>query len=385
MPLTESNALIFFVPVSPTAPADDADGCDWRQWRRGATTPGHRTSGPRFRAGGAPVTGDASTPTSDIPAGPPVRLHLLGGFRLLHGDRAGGGAPRAATRHRADRAAPRRHPQQPGRPALAGRTRGTGVVLAAHRAVAAAPGPVLPAVGQRRHRPPGPDGPARRRRARRHRRPGPRRRRPARRRRRARRRQPRPAPRLVRRLGAAGPGAAAPTPPAHAGTAGRATTSTPAGTARRCEAALEAMAAEPLRETPHRLVVRIHLAEGNAFEAVHAFYVYRDLLMRELRLEPSPAMCALLDETLAPIRQATRRTPAPPAPRIGTPAGPLRSAPRGSSRVTRTRPVARRHGPAGRRDGQVTAAPPGWTHRARTPSTGSGRQHRRKGSDESSS
>ncbi|MEU8179510.1 BTAD domain-containing putative transcriptional regulator [Micromonospora sp. NPDC049044] len=72
------------------------------------------------------------------------------------------------------------------------------------------------------------------------------------------------------------------------------------------EAALEAMAAEPLRETPHRLVVRIHLAEGNAFEAVHAFYVYRDLLRRELSLEPSPAMSALLDDTLAPIRQATR-------------------------------------------------------------------------------
>ncbi|WP_374198040.1 BTAD domain-containing putative transcriptional regulator [Micromonospora sp. PLK6-60] len=72
------------------------------------------------------------------------------------------------------------------------------------------------------------------------------------------------------------------------------------------QAALEAMAAEPLRETPHRLVVRIHLAEGNAFEAVHAFYVYRDLLLRELRLEPSAAMSALLDETLGPIREATR-------------------------------------------------------------------------------
>lgn len=72
------------------------------------------------------------------------------------------------------------------------------------------------------------------------------------------------------------------------------------------EAALEALAAEPLRETPHRLVVRIHLAEGNAFEAVHAFYVYRDLLRRELRLEPSAAMTALLDDTLRPIRQASR-------------------------------------------------------------------------------
>ncbi|QLQ36189.1 AfsR/SARP family transcriptional regulator [Micromonospora robiginosa] len=90
------------------------------------------------------------------------------------------------------------------------------------------------------------------------------------------------------------------------------------------EAALEAMAAEPLRETPHRLVVRIHLAEGNAFEAVHSFYVYRDMLLRELRLEPSPAMTALLDDTLAPIRRASRAEPPPRRP-ARTPA----AAPRG--------------------------------------------------------
>ncbi|MET7971224.1 BTAD domain-containing putative transcriptional regulator [Micromonospora sp. NPDC005305] len=105
------------------------------------------------------------------------------------------------------------------------------------------------------------------------------------------------------------------------------------------EAALEAMAAEPLRETPHRLVVRIHLAEGNAFEAVHAFYVYRDLLLRELRLEPSPAMSALLDETLAPIRRASRRD-APPrrADRNNAPGRPTGSAPRGSTAPTTPHP-----------------------------------------------
>ncbi|MER7441216.1 AfsR/SARP family transcriptional regulator [Micromonospora avicenniae] len=96
------------------------------------------------------------------------------------------------------------------------------------------------------------------------------------------------------------------------------------------DAALEAMAAEPLRETPHRLVVRIHLAEGNAFEAVHAFYVYRDLLRRELRLEPSAAMCALLDDTLAPIRRATREGGAAPRRSPGhpgrAPGGPARPA-----------------------------------------------------------
>ncbi|MFB9237811.1 BTAD domain-containing putative transcriptional regulator [Plantactinospora siamensis] len=67
------------------------------------------------------------------------------------------------------------------------------------------------------------------------------------------------------------------------------------------QAALDAMSAEPLRETPHRLIVETHLAEGNAYEALHAFYVYRDLLRRELQLEPSEAMRALVDDVLAPI------------------------------------------------------------------------------------
>ena len=67
---------------------------------------------------------------------------------------------------------------------------------------------------------------------------------------------------------------------------------------------------------------RIHLAEGNAFEAVHAFYVYRDLLLRELRLEPSPAMCALLDETLGSDPARHPPGPAPPrSARAASPAG----------------------------------------------------------------
>ncbi|MFY1636348.1 AfsR/SARP family transcriptional regulator [Solwaraspora sp. WMMB335] len=73
------------------------------------------------------------------------------------------------------------------------------------------------------------------------------------------------------------------------------------------QAALEAMGAEPLRETPHRLIVQIHLAEGNVYEALHAFYAYRDLVLRELQLEPSAAMSALLSDILAPIRGAPAR------------------------------------------------------------------------------
>jgi DNA-binding SARP family transcriptional activator len=94
------------------------------------------------------------------------------------------------------------------------------------------------------------------------------------------------------------------------------------------QAALEAMRAEPLRETPHRLIVEIHLAEGNAYEAVHAFYVYRDLILRDLQLEPSTAMCALLNHILAPIGQPA---PRPPASRAPGPQRPhLQAAPRHS-------------------------------------------------------
>jgi DNA-binding SARP family transcriptional activator len=91
------------------------------------------------------------------------------------------------------------------------------------------------------------------------------------------------------------------------------------------QAALEAMRAEPLRETPHRLIVQVHLAEGNAYEALHAFYAYRQLILSELQLEPSLAMRALLDDILAPLGGPTARTrsgrepysskPPPPAPR----------------------------------------------------------------------
>jgi len=88
------------------------------------------------------------------------------------------------------------------------------------------------------------------------------------------------------------------------------------------QAAMEVVRAEPLRETPHRLIVETHLAEGNAYEALHAFYVYRDMLRRDLQLEPSPAMRALLEHILSPIGEpavpaAPHPGPAPgPRPRI---------------------------------------------------------------------
>ena len=52
--------------------------------------------------------------------------------------------------------------------------------------------------------------------------------------------------------------------------------------------ALHAVAMEPLRETPHRLVAEAHLIEGNQAEALKAFGGYAAMLERELGIAPSP-------------------------------------------------------------------------------------------------
>lgn len=60
------------------------------------------------------------------------------------------------------------------------------------------------------------------------------------------------------------------------------------------EAAYAAVRAEPLRESAHRTVVRIHLAEGNASEALRAYDRFRDLLADELGVAPSGQMAQLV-------------------------------------------------------------------------------------------
>jgi DNA-binding SARP family transcriptional activator len=61
--------------------------------------------------------------------------------------------------------------------------------------------------------------------------------------------------------------------------------------ARRFDAALEAglaaVAGEPLRESSHRAVIRAHLADGNAAEAIRQYRLCRRLLKDQLGLEPS--------------------------------------------------------------------------------------------------
>ena len=60
------------------------------------------------------------------------------------------------------------------------------------------------------------------------------------------------------------------------------------------QAAYAAVRAEPLRESAHRTVVRVHLAEGNVAEAVRAHDVFEALLDEELGVGPTEQMTRLV-------------------------------------------------------------------------------------------
>jgi len=60
------------------------------------------------------------------------------------------------------------------------------------------------------------------------------------------------------------------------------------------EAALAAVRVDDLRESAHRAVIRIHVAEGNVAEAHRAYRTCRTQLARGLGIEPSPTTAALL-------------------------------------------------------------------------------------------
>lgn len=59
-------------------------------------------------------------------------------------------------------------------------------------------------------------------------------------------------------------------------------------------AALAAVHSEPLRESAHRALIRISLAEGNASEALRQYHSYANLLRAELGLDPSEHMHTLV-------------------------------------------------------------------------------------------
>jgi DNA-binding SARP family transcriptional activator len=64
--------------------------------------------------------------------------------------------------------------------------------------------------------------------------------------------------------------------------------------ARALEAGLAAVAAEPLRESAHRALIKVHLAEGNRAEGVRQFHFYEKLLHDEIGLAPSQLILDLL-------------------------------------------------------------------------------------------
>jgi DNA-binding SARP family transcriptional activator len=67
-------------------------------------------------------------------------------------------------------------------------------------------------------------------------------------------------------------------------------------TAQAIQAALAAVQAEPLRESAARALVKVYLAEGNWCEAIRHYRAYARVIRRELGLEPSPQMQALVQE-----------------------------------------------------------------------------------------
>ena len=62
------------------------------------------------------------------------------------------------------------------------------------------------------------------------------------------------------------------------------------------EAGLAAVNGEPLRESAHRAVIGVHLAEGNRAQALAEYRRFRDRLARDVGLAPSGRMSELVGE-----------------------------------------------------------------------------------------
>lgn len=66
------------------------------------------------------------------------------------------------------------------------------------------------------------------------------------------------------------------------------------------EAGVACVAAEPLRESAHRALIKAHCAEGNLGEAIRQYRLYRRIVSDELGLEPSAEMERIVESL--PIR-----------------------------------------------------------------------------------
>lgn len=75
------------------------------------------------------------------------------------------------------------------------------------------------------------------------------------------------------------------------------------------DAALLCVEADPLRETAHAEVIKVHLAENNRSEAIRAFDRCRSIVLRELGLEPSDHLQSLIGSTPQMTAHLVRRLP----------------------------------------------------------------------------
>ena len=73
------------------------------------------------------------------------------------------------------------------------------------------------------------------------------------------------------------------------------------------EASLAALRLDPLRESAHRALIAVHIAEGNVSEALKAFRKCQDVLHRELGVDPSAQTMDLLS-SVTPAALDSRRT-----------------------------------------------------------------------------
>lgn len=79
------------------------------------------------------------------------------------------------------------------------------------------------------------------------------------------------------------------------------------------EAAMAVVGVDALRESAQRVLVEAHLAEGNVAEARRAFTAYREVLFRELRVQPGAELVALLGPRPREVRPIpTRMAPRDP-------------------------------------------------------------------------
>lgn len=66
--------------------------------------------------------------------------------------------------------------------------------------------------------------------------------------------------------------------------------------------ALAAVGVDPLRESANRLLIEIHLRDGNRPDALRQFHKYQERLRNEMDTDPGPNLTALIEAFVAPTR-----------------------------------------------------------------------------------